>query len=205
MIRNRSEHFAAGAGGRFFIVVALALLLTFLTGCAVAPKEVSPSRDASSLLYWQVSGRIAVSGADGGGSGSFTWMQNNEQAVVQLRGPLGVGSLRLTLDNALLRIETGDGQLLEAAAAEVELSNRLGAAIPTRELRYWLRGLSGSGAHEWIQLPTSTSDAATLSQNDWRIDYQRYGITDGVRLPLKWVATNGPAKVRVVIDSWRLQ
>jgi outer membrane biogenesis lipoprotein LolB len=63
-----------------------------------------------------------------------------------------------------------------------------------------LVGVAAPGEHQW----SSVTDTATLTQQDWRIDYQRYGVTDGVRLPLKLVAVSGPAKVRIVIDRWKV-
>jgi hypothetical protein len=47
-----------------------------------------------------------------------------------------------------------------------------------------------------------------LLQDDWRIEYQRFAINEGVRLPMKWVASSSTAgvivKVRVVIDRWHV-
>jgi outer membrane lipoprotein LolB len=167
----------------------------------VTPKIAdTPSRDAATLIEWQASGRIAVAGASTGGSGSFTWSQQGAQAQIQMRGPIGIGSLRLTLSDQLMRIETADGQTLEADDAQSELTARLGAQVPARDLRYWLVGLAAPGEHQW----SNAADTATLTQQDWRIDYQRFGVTAGVRLPLKLVAVNGPAKVRIVIDRWKI-
>jgi len=170
-----------------------------VSGCVTAPAPIA-TRDAGSLQNWQVAGRMAVAGASGGGSGSFTWQQKGSASVVQLRGPLGVGSLQLTLDDQVLRIETGE-QTFEAEAAAAELAVRLGASVPTHALRYWLLGLPAPGEH----VAMSAGDTATLEQDRWRIDFQHFAVTDGVRLPMKWVAANGPAKVRVVIDKWQVR
>jgi outer membrane lipoprotein LolB len=179
--------------------ISILILAAVLSGCATAPKQSVPVRELGAIQHWQASGRMAVSGAESGGSGSFNWKQMGEAATVQLRGPVGVGSLRLQIDDRNLRIETGE-QVLEADAAQDELLARLGARVPTQALRYWLLGLPAPGDHAWV----TTGANATLEQNAWRIDYQQYGITDGVRLPTKLVATSGAAKVRIVIDRWRL-
>ena len=115
-----------------------------------------------------------------------------------MRGPVGIGSLRLAVSDQSLRIETADGQTLEADEAQAELTARLGAFVPARDLRYWLIGVAAPGDHQW------TADATILMQQDWRIEYQRFGVTDGVRLPLKLVAVSGPAKVRILIDRWKV-
>jgi outer membrane lipoprotein LolB len=177
-------------------------VLVMVTGCTLAPRiPETPTRDAASLTEWQASGRIAVAGASTGGSGSFTWSQQGAQAQIHMRGPVGIGSLRLTLSDQVMRIETADGQTFEADEAQSELTARLGAYVPARDLRYWLVGVAAPGDHQW----STAADTATLTQQEWRIDYQRYGVTDGVRLPLKLVAVSGPAKVRIVIDRWKVE
>jgi len=118
-----------------------------------------------------------------------------------MHGPIGIGSLRLTLSDESIRIETADGQTFEAADAQLELAARLGAQLPVQNLRYWLVGTAAPGEHQWL----NAADTATLIQQEWRIEYQRFGVTDGVRLPLKLVAVSGPAKVRIVIDRWKIE
>jgi outer membrane biogenesis lipoprotein LolB len=73
--------------------------------------------------------RIAVAGANTGGSGSFTWQQHGTKAQVQMHGPIGIGSLKLTLTDETIRIETADGQIFEADEAQSELTARLGASV----------------------------------------------------------------------------
>jgi outer membrane lipoprotein LolB len=178
-----------------------AVFVIALSGCTLTPRITEvPARNAADLSEWQASGRIAVAGANTGGSGSFTWAQHGAQAKVQMRGPVGIGSLRLTLSDQSMSIETSDGQKFEAEDAQSELAARLGAQVPAQNLRYWLAGVAAPGDHQW----TNAADSATLVQQNWRIDYQRYGITSGVRLPTKLVAVSGPAKVRIVIDRWKL-
>jgi outer membrane biogenesis lipoprotein LolB len=99
-----------------------------------------------------------------------------------------------------MRIETADGQVFEADEAQSELTARLGAFVPARNLRYWLVGTAAPGEHQWI----SGTDTSTLTQQDWHIDYQRFAVTSGTRLPMKLIATSGPAKVRILIDRWNL-
>jgi len=182
--------------------VTMCIVAAILAGCASSPPQPSvPLRAPGDLQNWQASGRMAVSGAQDGGSGSFVWKQHGNAADVQLRGPIGIGSLALQIDDRALRIDTGE-QVLEAAAANAELAARLGAEVPTQALRYWLIGQPAPGEHTWLQ---QTADAATLAQNAWRIEYQKYGVVDGVRMPLKLTASSGPAKVRIVVDRWKIE
>jgi outer membrane lipoprotein LolB len=170
-----------------------------LSGCVTPPLGVA-TRDASELSEWRAKGRIAVAGPEGGGSGSFSWQQDSARAVVDLRGPIGIGALHLTLSDTELRIATGDGQAFESSAAQDELTARLGASVPTSELRYWLVGVAAPGEHAWSN--GSAEGARVLMQRDWRIEYQRYVVAAGYKLPARLVATSGPARVRIVIDDW---
>jgi outer membrane lipoprotein LolB len=198
--RDQNWSFFASRATRHVLLVFTVGLAT-LTGCALTPR-VGPvaNRDASELTDWQASGRIAVAGANAGGSGSFSWQQHGTRAQVQMHGPIGIGSLKLTLTDETIRIETADGQVFEADEAQSELTARLGAFVPARNLRYWLVGVAAPGEHQW----SNSADTATLTQENWRIDYQRYGVTSGTRLPTKLVAVNGPARVRIVVDRWTL-
>ena len=101
-----------------------------------------------------------------------------------------------------LKLETADGRKLESTAAWDELEARLGAAVPAGNLRFWMLGLAAPGEHQWHE---ATSDGVvTLEQDGWRIDYQRYSTEPGARVPVKMSASNGEARVRIVIDRWQL-
>src|SRR5262245_46664617 len=175
--------------------VTLSIVLIALSGCSTLRRSTPPSqtepREPSSLSRWQASGRIAVSGVESGGSGSFNWMQRDGNTTVQLRGPVGIGSLRLTIANDALSVASADGREFVAEQAEEELAARLGASVPTKNLRYWLVGIAAPGEHQW----STSGETSTLVQNEWRIDYQKFQIAAGARVPAKFVAASGPAKV----------
>lgn len=184
----------------------LASVLLALAGCAgTGPRVPAPvPSNLESLARWQANGRIAVAGAEGGGSGSFEWQQQRAQSDVLIRGPIGIGSMRVRLDGdhpERARLELGDGRELESQAAWTELEARLGARVPAEYLRYWLLGLAAPGPHEWID---QGSGSATLQQEGWRIEFLKYTDVNGVRTPNRIKATNGAARIRLVIDRWRL-
>jgi outer membrane lipoprotein LolB len=191
------------------IAFALMLLsLLALTGCAsLAPsKPVSIPADLNQLERWHARGRLGVSSAEGGGSGSFEWRQRGDHSDVQIRGPVGIGSVRLQVrgaaDHPSVRLETSDGQILESDAAWDELEARLGAPMPAGRLRYWMLGLAAPGEHQWRE--QNSDGVTTLEQDGWRIDYQNYATDPGARVPTRIRASSGDARVRIVVDRWRL-
>ncbi len=172
-----------------------------LTGCAVTPPRVPGELvPVEQIERWQARGRIGVSGPQGGGSGSFDWRQDDDAANVQIRGPIGIGSVRLQVrgqpQNPQIEVQTGDGETLHADAAWNELEARLGAGLPAGNLRYWLVGMAAPGEHRW--------DESTLEQDGWRIEYQDYSDRFGAQLPMRLRASSGEARVRIVIDRWQL-
>jgi outer membrane lipoprotein LolB len=190
-------------------ITALLMLVMSLGGCITTPASrpaPGTASDPALLTSWRASGRIGVTGEGGrGGSGSFDWQQRVDAADVQIRGPIGIGSVMLQMrgDPAQpqLSLQTGD-QVLEADAAISELEARLGAVIPAGRLRYWMLGLAAPGEHQWSE--PDASGVVVLQQEGWRIAYQRYSTEFGPRLPMRIQASSGAARVRIVIDRWQL-
>ena len=180
--------FSRGASRSF----AVAALLT-LAGCASAPRVEPPAAvDIAQLANWEAGGRLGVSGPEGGGSGSFAWSQLGDHAQLEIRGPVGLGSVRIQMQgdgpNPELQLETANGQRLTADAAWAELEARLGAPVPAGQLRYWLRGLPAPGPHQWLK---QSEAEAVLEQSGWRIEYQQFDTAAGPRLPKRMRASNG--------------
>jgi outer membrane lipoprotein LolB len=194
------------------VLSSLTLLLSIavgMTGCASMSSRPSggvvPS-DLRELQQWVASGRIGVAGSDSGGSGSFDWQQRGDRAEVQIRGPVGIGSVRLQVagdaENPSVKLETGNGSVLESQAAWDELEARLGATLPAGSLRFWMLGIAAPGEHRWSE--AGAGGEKTLEQDGWRIDYQRYSDAPGAPVPVRINATSGETRVRIVVDRWRL-
>ncbi|HEY4366263.1 MAG TPA: lipoprotein insertase outer membrane protein LolB [Steroidobacteraceae bacterium] len=192
------------------LAICFVLALAALGGC-VSPAQ-RPGRtvplpaDLHALENWQASGRIGVTGASSGGSGSFEWQQHGNKADVKIRGPVGIGSVRLQVEGEAgdpqLKLQTGDGKTLESQAAWDELESRLGAPVPAGNLRFWMLGIAAPGEHTWHD--PSSDGVTTLEQDGWRIDYQNYSDAPGAHVPMKIRASSGTARVRIVVDGWRL-
>ncbi|MFL6551222.1 MAG: lipoprotein insertase outer membrane protein LolB [Povalibacter sp.] len=191
-----------------FAALSILVALSFLSGCATqAPRPQQPvPQNLSELNGWQARGRIGVSGGQGGGSGSFDWQQQGEHADVQIRGPVGIGSVQLQVDGSAqdpeVKLRTADGTTLESQDAWNELEARLGAPVPAGNLRFWMLGIAAPGEHEWHQ--ADAQGVTALDQGGWRIEYQQFSETPGARVPTKISAASGATRVRIVIDRWQL-
>lgn len=187
------------------LTLVLVLLLAGCANLATPPAGEIPA-NLNELQRWQARGRIGVSGAEGGGSGSFDWQQRGDRADVQIRGPVGIGSVRLEMQGDAadpeLKLQTGNGVTLESQAAWDELEARLGAPVPAGSLRFWMLGIPAPGEHQWLE--SNPEGVTTLEQGGWRIDYQRYSDDAGAHVPVRIRASSGDTKVRIVVDRWQL-
>ncbi|HKQ82185.1 MAG TPA: lipoprotein insertase outer membrane protein LolB [Steroidobacteraceae bacterium] len=182
----------------------VAVMLVF-AGCATTgPRVAAPVTSLESLANWQANGRIAVAGAQGGGSGNFEWQQAESASNIVIRGPIGIGSLRVSLNAEHpehMQLELGDGRKLQADAAWAELEAQLGAPVPAANLRYWLLGLPAPSEYQWLE---QGERSAVLLQDGWRIEFLEYTVVNGQRTPSRIKATHGPARIRMLINRWRL-
>ena len=184
------------------------IALAVLSGCATqAPRPQHPvPHDLNELASWQARGRIGVSGGQGGGSGSFEWQQQGEHADVQIRGPVGIGSVQLQVDGSVqdpqVKLRMANGTTLESQAAWDELEARLGAPVPAGNLRFWMLGIAAPGEHQWHE--ADSQGITALEQGGWRIEYQQYSEEPGARVPMRIQAASGETKVKIVIDRWQL-
>lgn len=181
------------------------VLLGFLAlaACVTQPQRITgatQARAASELQLWTASGRIGVSGVEQGGSGGFTWVQQNDMSNLQLRGPVGVGSLAINMRGTQLSMQASDGTEYDAERALSELEVRLGAPVPIAQLRYWLVGLAAPGTHRWTDASSSV-----LEQDGWHISYSDWLQRDALRLPGKVILTRESLRIVIVVQAWRLQ
>lgn len=185
---------------RFTWAVLAALTLA---GCAVAPRapESGAIPDPGSLRQWTASGRMAIAAGTDGGSGSFTWMQDDAETRLDLRGPLGTGAVRLVVTPGSLSLADGAGQTLDAEAARAELRSRLGADLPWNQLRYWMLGLADPGEAAIVREADSTP-WRVIEQSGWRLAYQSFATVQGVNLPERFSAERESVRVRVIVDVW---
>jgi outer membrane lipoprotein LolB len=103
-------------------------------------------------------------------------------------------------------VTTQDGEValdeLGPDAAERFLARELGWSVPVRSARYWVRGLADPAANA-APLLDELGRLAQLTQSGWQIRYEEYALKDSLWLPRRLVMEGGPARVRLVIDTWQ--
>jgi outer membrane lipoprotein LolB len=145
---------------------------------------------------------MAVAAGDDGGSGSFDWAQDGATSRLDLRGPLGVGAVRLLVAPGTLSLADGSGQVLDAELARADLQARLGADLPWDQLRYWLLGVPAPGGGATV-IEQDAAPWRVIEQSGWRLAYESFAVVQGLSLPRRLSAESGAVRVRVIVDTWR--
>jgi outer membrane lipoprotein LolB len=187
-----------------------AIASVLLAACATRPvapglATVDGQRVATlqSLAGFSFRGQLAASTGEQGFSAALDWQQAAGETQAQLRGPLGMGSARLSYGAAGLRYTGNDGQALAGDAAEVALAQLLGFAPPLASLRYWLLGVPDPGAAADARAD-SAGRVASLAQSGWQVDYADYLPGGSAMLPGRLTLQRGRLRLKLRIVHWVL-
>ena len=172
------------------------------SACVTHTQRVSVNslaKSSAELNHWQAIGRIGITSTEQSGSGGFTWQQDGTLSQVSLRGPVGVGSLSVSLDGAAMALQSSDGTYYDAELAMQHMEQKLGVALPIEQLRYWLVGSVAPSSYHWLDTKHDL-----LEQSGWLIKYQEWTGQDELRLPKKLSIERDAVRILVVIQSWNV-
>jgi outer membrane lipoprotein LolB len=194
-------------GKRLGTALALAALLS---ACATLPKPaVIPTPWSErlpalqSIGHFELHGRLAASTGAEGFSAGLRWMQQDDQASIDLSAPLGFGAAHIEQSSGKLQLTTSKGLTLDSSAASEELRATLGFEPPFASLRYWILGASDPATA--AQESVDTQQRLTrLEQGGWQVDYTEFVLVQQQWLPRRLSVTRGSLRLRVVVDSWQL-
>jgi len=193
------------------LAIALSLLLAACAVPGTGPED--DERGAAwrahlewlgSLGDWQVTGRVAVATASDGFTASVRWRQEGERYRVQLDGPFGQGSVRITGDGAGVELRTAGGHVARADTPEALAAAELGVELPLSALRYWLTGRPAPGtAPQSLELDWA-GRLERLQQLGWRVSVQDYVSAGGGELPARLEIRRGDVQARFVLARWQV-
>lgn len=190
--------------------LALALC-ALLSGCASAPL-LRPATDWSvrsaelqALSSWRLAGRVAVAAGEQGFSARLAWVQRDSASSIDLSGPFGAGAVHVELAGDEIRLRDGDGT--EVATGAEALAGRLGFELPVRELRYWALGVpaprAAPVADDALVLGAEGRPVA-FNDRGWWVRIEAWRPVDGDLLPARLLITRPGARLKLVVDDWRL-
>ena len=197
-------------------VIALAALavLAMLSGCRTAPPPAAipgPGADApwavqrpvlETLERYALNGKVAVAANGQGFTASLRYQQQPRRADLALDGPLGIGGMRITLEEQSLAVTNSRGEALDGEAARAEIERRLGFELPLEELRWWLLGLPAPGQSEVDTAPDGGAIRGFV-QNGWHVAINTRAPGLGFSLPQRLTAERGGARLKLFIERWQ--
>jgi outer membrane lipoprotein LolB len=193
------------------MVAAAALLLS--AGCRTLPPgaTVGPGADApwpeqraalEKLDRYGLNGRVAVAAQGQGFSASLRYQQEPKRSNLALDGPLGIGGLRVEIEDADITIATSRGDKLDGDAARGELERRLGFQLPLVELRWWLLGLPAPGESS-INQDAGSGEIRDFTQNGWHVSINSRAAGLGFALPQRLTAERDGARLKLFVENWQ--
>jgi outer membrane lipoprotein LolB len=195
-------------------VAALLLAGVLLAGCvAPGPRAttgavLSPAEARAWLTTvdrFALQGRLAAAVSGEGFSSNLAWVQDGAASRVDLRAPLGFGSVTLRRDGDALSYESSRGERLDGDAARDALGRVLGFDPPLANLPWWVRGLPGPGSPA-TETAGPDGRLASLEQDGWRLTYDEYRESAaGPRralLPYRLTLTRDAVRLRLLVNRW---
>lgn len=195
--------------GRRLLLALLACLA--LTHCAQLPKAPEePVRwqqhraQVEALQSWTLSGKVGIRSAEENGSARLRWQQAPSHYQVQLSGPLGQGTVRISGSEGGARLEQSGEPPLEASSGEQLLYEATGWTLPLEQLTAWVRGIPA----DTLPIEHMHFDEhhllAELHQAGWQLSYSRYGLYQEAYLPGRIVATREDIRLTLLIHDWQV-
>lgn len=188
-------------------LAALAVVL-LASGCASLPDAGNagdwPDRRQNLVAVdvWSLDGRVAVASGSEGFSGALSWHQTGGRSEIEMRGPLGAGTLSIRFDGENYSITDGEGEPVDGEEARRRTEEFVGAPLPLASLRYWLIGVPAPDQAHVESL--AEGRLQTLEQAGWRVQYTRYMEVGAHVLPARLELTAGQFRLRLAVSKWQL-
>jgi outer membrane lipoprotein LolB len=197
------------------VALASCLALLALAGCRTRPPPapvIGPGADApwpkqyaalSRLDSYGLNGRVGVAANGQGFSASLRYSQKQERADLALDGPMGVGGMRIGIQDRELTVTNSRGETLDGAAARGEIESRLGFELPLTELRWWLLGLPAPGSPSENRQASPDAPIDAFRQNGWHVSIESRAPGLGFSLPKRLTAEREGARLKLLVENWQ--
>lgn len=172
---------------------------------AAAQAQVARAAVLARYPQWSLAGRVGLSNGRNGGSGRIDWRQDGARFEVSLSAPITRQSWRLMGDGSLARLEGLEGGVREGTDAQALLRDATGWVVPVGSLADWVRGAANARLPAASMQFDGRGRLARMEQGGWTIDYADWRPEPalGIELPHRLNASQGDARVRLVVDAWR--
>jgi outer membrane lipoprotein LolB len=164
---------------------------------------VGSATTAENIHAWSAHGAIAGNDDKKAWSATVYWKQlSAHNYALQLFGPVGVGTIKITGTPSHVTLVTSKGDRFESASAENLLAKQTGWNVPISNLYYWVRGLPAPNFSAKKSYD-SQHRLSELHQDGWSVHYADYTMVNGAALPGKITLSNPPYRIKMVIKEWQ--
>jgi outer membrane lipoprotein LolB len=185
------------------------LLSLLLTGCPSTPIKHAPinnwdlfNHQQRLLTQWHLAAKLGYQSPNDSGSAWLEWHQQQRHFDIHLSGPFGAGATRLKGNpEYVVMSQPGKEQLIAASSAELT-QYLLGLPLPVEALTYWVRGIPSPTLQVNDRSINQDGTLATLSQDNWQLEFSRYAQYGDWILPGKLSGKNGELSFKLIIKEW---
>lgn len=192
-------------------LLALALLAA---GCTTTPRVTDSQLQQTRAYATTVTldGRLSiqyeVNGIEQPSHGSFSWVQHDKHANVQLLSPLGQVVAVITIDPGKATLTQSNRTTKTASDPDTLIREVIGWPLPVNGLQDWLQGFVTDGSGKRVAVKASTEPVIVTTQDGWRITYATWAPDSKNTLRPKRIDLSrktteaGTVSIRIVIDEW---
>ncbi len=167
-------------------------MIRFLLLAAVLPLAscVTTPPETDRAPAWHLNGRLVVEAEGSRRSLGIDWQQFEQDFVIDLFGPLGLGVARIQQQAGQVTLDRPGETTITASTAEELLLLVTGLDMPLQPLRYWVRGRPAPGDVE----PASIG----FVQAGWLVSYGAFADD----LPRRITVSRPEGKLTLMIQAW---
>jgi len=184
------------------IVVAFTLVISGCSSVPDKPKPGSSSNQINTTDHWRARGKFSYRSSETTESGNFDWRQQGKNYKLRLYGPLGIGSVKISGNLNLVRIQTGDYDI--SSDQPLSLLYRLtGLEIPLNSMSMWLTGNPSSLSPSNITF-NHEGQIDGFTERNWLLSYSDFKELDKQQIPTTINAHKDGINLRMLVYSWKV-
>jgi outer membrane lipoprotein LolB len=202
---------------RVFVILILVIYLFQCQSARLIDKQNPPAtwpehqERMRHLEQWDLGGKIGITypyeGKRKAVTARFDWQQQQDNFVMVLAGPMGVGRFTLEKNAKITLVTNPHGEQFRGRSPEDLFHKHAGMHLPLTDLAWWIRGIPAPDKthQKTFHAENFLNQLATLEQSAWRIEYANYQLLDGNFLPQKIKLSDGAVNVTLIINDWHIQ
>lgn len=188
---------------RFIYLLLIGVLL--VSGCSFVPiaPDIPASAEALQSDQWRARGKFSYRSDEITQSGNFDWQQDGDDYQMRLYGPLGMGSVRISGNPNLVRVQTGDQDIRSDQPLQL-LHSLTGFEIPLNSMPIWLLGETAT-ARPSNRVLDSENRLQSFTERNWSLHYDDYSEFGDQQIPTTINAQKNDVHMRLLVKTWERQ